>query len=1544
MGRIVELGTLPPGFPTTEPEEDSSLSPDGPVPVETTRVREISEEELGDLDTQPQQLLADRVISAWLEWSPLPTASCAQTLTRCFPKAVAGDVVVSRVSSMLSPFGFTPANTIYGQSICPDEINNEKSDLANLMSQHWGKCFPMGGIGGAPFSGKTGYSAFSAHVPDDGNVLVLFGPHMAISESGELGKYLRIGQCCESAACGAVLAAFNSLTSGADQLDFDQDDMQQCWIRQQVAKSLDRVLAAREELSELIHEFYKSVQDQLLSIVNTKFGSGYLALIGGIQINLPYPFIDHFEPLFFEVRRGDEQPINLLPQFSFEEQLQLGGRNASVMTKAMNAQLIRSQISEVFSWLSWAPPVTSPCHDALLNDFPGALPGKVVVRRCAAALRKFGVVPGNSIYCQSMCPEEINNKTGDLAGMMGELWGSCYPIGGAGGVPTVGRVGFKTIMKHAPHGGNIVVLFGPHVAISEQGELGSYRRSGQDHSSAACHAVLSAYASLHATNGHCGCFASSNKNIRGKLHDKAPSLKRIFADLHQDFDASDKQHAELRQALLKHLEQIDNAVNPISASLQTSLNFITAKIRRILPKQFDGQLILMGGILVNMPMPFEDHFLPTLFELRRQDEEPVDLMSNFRLNQDSNILTEHDDAKAMRAVANTRDIEFACDDFESLNGEGEIENADAKPRRPSFSFPIQSESEMPEVNSRRELCKSVAAGLLNLALLAVGIVVLLVFKARQDEVVCPDPSLVSFRSCEVCGTGTIFLPLGGNWEKEWPAELRSIVYLFGLLWCFMGVNLVCDEFMAAIEEITARERSVWVQGVHGTRHQVQVRVWNDTLANLSLMALGSSLPEIMLSSVELMGNEFLAGSLGPQTVVGSASFNLLVITAICISSIPVNEVRAISKMRVFMFTAVSSVLAYVWVVVILVAVTPDKVDIIEGVATLCFFPMFLCIAYLLDRSSSMSGRIVEEEEEKKVLQLQAELQEEYGTEVSMEGVRGLLHHQEQHGQQTHLFSRSEVRAKIVKSLTGGFRLLAQTRQQGPCLGFQESTKFVLECAGIIQLKVVATRPSSLPIALNYETSDGSAKAGERYEPVFGTLHFAPNEVEKCIDIKLHDNDVWDPPQEFFVDLDVVRIDADHEEAPQANVGEDRQPWLKRTKCTVWILNDDEPGTIDFTSQMVTVDVGSTEVTLNVVRTHGSHGIINCKYVVEGITATPGVHFEAASGWLEFQDGQKAHSLVICLFKTPEEPAVFRVTLSDATEGVLFNRHSDGGLEAAQCTVTLLGSQETQNTQCLQFGCDADQVAQGVSEWRQKLSDAFLCGGSLADQSQAGVLDWVLHLTCLFWKVLFLAVPPRSFWNGWPAFWLSMLMIGGVTVVINELASLLGCSLGMPDDITAITLVALGTSLPDAAASRISAKQDEDADNSIGNVTGSNSVNVFLGLGISWTMGAVYWHFAGPNQKWKTSRSTPGSKTFEELYHGTYSQGGFMVPAGPIVFSVGCFSVCAILCLSMLAIRRYAYGGELGGPKMAQLRDSSILVLLWLAFIAANVVNVMNTKQ
>ena len=51
----------------------------------------------------------------------------------------------------------------------------------------------------------------------------------------------------------------------------------------------------------------------------------------------------------------------------------------------------------------------------------------------------------------------------------------------------------------------------------------------------------------------------------------------------------------------------------------------------------------------------------------------------------------------------------------------------------------------------------------------------------------------------------------------------------------------------------------------------------------------------------------------------------------------------------FCITAMFSVFAYIWLIIILVANTENKVDVWEAVVTLLMFPLLVVIAYLADK-------------------------------------------------------------------------------------------------------------------------------------------------------------------------------------------------------------------------------------------------------------------------------------------------------------------------------------------------------------------------------------------------------------------------------------------------------------------------------------------------------------------------------------------------------------------------------------------------------------------
>lgn len=143
---------------------------------------------------------------------------------------------------------------------------------------------------------------------------------------------------------------------------------------------------------------------------------------------------------------------------------------------------------------------------------------------------------------------------------------------------------------------------------------------------------------------------------------------------------------------------------------------------------------------------------------------------------------------------------------------------------------------------------------------------------------------------------------------------------------------------------------------------MEVQVWNATIANLTLMALGSSAPEILLNVIETVSTRGEpASELGPFTIVGSAAFNLLVITAASI--IAVDEVKAIDDMGVFFTTSVFSMFAYFWLLIILTMNSPEVVTINEAWLTFGFFLLLVVLAFSADKYNQGKKKKLKTEEE-----------------------------------------------------------------------------------------------------------------------------------------------------------------------------------------------------------------------------------------------------------------------------------------------------------------------------------------------------------------------------------------------------------------------------------------------------------------------------------------------------------------------------------------------------------------------------------------------------
>lgn len=135
----------------------------------------------------------------------------------------------------------------------------------------------------------------------------------------------------------------------------------------------------------------------------------------------------------------------------------------------------------------------------------------------------------------------------------------------------------------------------------------------------------------------------------------------------------------------------------------------------------------------------------------------------------------------------------------------------------------------------------------------------------------------------------------------------------------------------------------------GKVYYVEAPVWNATIANLTLMALGSSAPEILLSVIEALGTMGEpAGPLGSSTIVGSAAFNLLVISGLSIVAVG-EKPKKINDLGVFFTTSVFSIFAYIWFYVCLIVNSPNEVTVVEAWITLAFFLILVVLAFGADK-------------------------------------------------------------------------------------------------------------------------------------------------------------------------------------------------------------------------------------------------------------------------------------------------------------------------------------------------------------------------------------------------------------------------------------------------------------------------------------------------------------------------------------------------------------------------------------------------------------------
>lgn len=209
-----------------------------------------------------------------------------------------------------------------------------------------------------------------------------------------------------------------------------------------------------------------------------------------------------------------------------------------------------------------------------------------------------------------------------------------------------------------------------------------------------------------------------------------------------------------------------------------------------------------------------------------------------------------------------------------------------------------------------------------------------------------------------------------------------------------------------------------------------------------------------------------------------------------------------------------------------------------------------------------------------------------------------------------------------------------------CLG--AATYEVMENVSTVVVSVTRSWNTGVVASVGYATSNGSAVSGWDYTATSGTLSFAANVLKKTFVVPiLNDGDI-EGDECFHVYL----------KAPSgsATIG-------LQSNAVVTLVDDEQPGILQFASSACSVNETNGALQLMVVRTRGSLGSVTVDYSTRDGTALAGSDYVATNGTLVFANGVTSQTFTVNIRDDfdLESDETFYVDLNNAGGGATLGR-------------------------------------------------------------------------------------------------------------------------------------------------------------------------------------------------------------------------------------------------------------------------------------------------
>jgi len=86
-------------------------------------------------------------------------------------------------------------------------------------------------------------------------------------------------------------------------------------------------------------------------------------------------------------------------------------------------------------------------------------------------------------------------------------------------------------------------------------------------------------------------------------------------------------------------------------------------------------------------------------------------------------------------------------------------------------------------------------------------------------------------------------------------SVRATLYMVALAYCFIGLSAITARFFKSMEQIMKHSREVVSVDPHTNMPVVKPeKVWNYTIADIALLAFGTSFPQISLATIDAIRN------------------------------------------------------------------------------------------------------------------------------------------------------------------------------------------------------------------------------------------------------------------------------------------------------------------------------------------------------------------------------------------------------------------------------------------------------------------------------------------------------------------------------------------------------------------------------------------------------------------------------------------------------------------------------------------------------------------